>query len=230
MDRVEESQGQLEAEIHKLLHQVTRVTTAALEHGKLAKSRGAAAVEVNVRRITTAENEIHLSSETNGTAFFPRSRHSTTEQQAMRRHFPTHNSTHRLMCLARLPRTLAVRRGLVCGCKTFERYLDTVEVWGSSPHGPTILFSNLAAFATFPFCTFVAQNSPEKIRLMSQATSQNFVLGRQGFDQGVGFHPNGSHLPGVENWKLKRQTSDHAGPSSKVTDQHHITRNIALSQ
>ena len=25
-----------------------------------------------------------------------------------------------------------------------ERYLDTVEVWGSSPHGPTIFFNKLA--------------------------------------------------------------------------------------
>jgi hypothetical protein len=29
-------------------------------------------------------------------------------------------------------------------CKTHERYLDTVEVWGSSPHGPTIVFNHLA--------------------------------------------------------------------------------------
>ena len=35
-------------------------------------------------------------------------------------------------------------RGLVSGCKTNPCHLDTVEVWGSSPHGPTILFNNLA--------------------------------------------------------------------------------------
>ena len=29
-------------------------------------------------------------------------------------------------------------RGLLSYCKTYERYIDTVEVWGSSPHGPTI--------------------------------------------------------------------------------------------
>ena len=34
-------------------------------------------------------------------------------------------------------------RGLVCCCKTYERHLDTVEVWGSSPHGPTIFFKQL---------------------------------------------------------------------------------------
>src|ERR1700730_15440261 len=29
-------------------------------------------------------------------------------------------------------------RGLLSCCKTYERHLDTVEVCGSSPHGPTI--------------------------------------------------------------------------------------------
>lgn len=60
VDRVEESQGQLEAEIRKLLHQITRVATAALEHAREAKSLGAGAVEENLRRITSAEQEIHL--------------------------------------------------------------------------------------------------------------------------------------------------------------------------
>jgi len=42
-------------------------------------------------------------------------------------------------------------RGLVCCCKTYERHLDTVEVWGSSPHGPTIVFTHLAkASENFP--------------------------------------------------------------------------------
>jgi ribosome biogenesis GTPase A len=59
MNRVEESQGQLEAEIRKLLHQITRVAALALEHARQAKSRGTAAVEEKLRRITTAENEIH---------------------------------------------------------------------------------------------------------------------------------------------------------------------------
>jgi len=34
-------------------------------------------------------------------------------------------------------------RGLLSYCKTYERYIDTVEVWGSSPHGPTISFKQL---------------------------------------------------------------------------------------
>jgi predicted GTPase len=59
MERVEESQGQLEAEIRKLLHQITSVATAALEHARETKSRGDTAVEDNLRQITTAEQEIH---------------------------------------------------------------------------------------------------------------------------------------------------------------------------
>jgi len=34
-------------------------------------------------------------------------------------------------------------RGLLSYCKTYERYIDTVEVWGSSPHGPTIVSNHL---------------------------------------------------------------------------------------
>jgi len=60
IERVEESQGQLEAEIRKLLHQITRVATAALDHAREARSHGTAAVEENLRRINGAEKELHL--------------------------------------------------------------------------------------------------------------------------------------------------------------------------
>ncbi|MGB9512339.1 MAG: dynamin family protein [Candidatus Acidiferrum sp.] len=60
MDRVEESQGQLEAEIRKLLHAVTRIATSALDHAREAKSRGAAAVEEKLARIDEVEREIHV--------------------------------------------------------------------------------------------------------------------------------------------------------------------------
>jgi GTP-binding protein EngB required for normal cell division len=59
MDRVEESQGQLEAEIRRLLHQITRVATVALEHARGAKNRGTAAVEENLLRLAEAEKEVH---------------------------------------------------------------------------------------------------------------------------------------------------------------------------
>ncbi|HTZ48472.1 MAG TPA: hypothetical protein VMH20_12815, partial [Verrucomicrobiae bacterium] len=60
MDRLEESQGQLEAEIRKLLHAVTRIATRALEHAREARSRGAAAVEEKLERIDEVERDIHL--------------------------------------------------------------------------------------------------------------------------------------------------------------------------
>jgi hypothetical protein len=59
IERVEESQSQLEAEIRKLLHEVTRVATVALEHARVAKSRGAAAVEEKRQSISEVEKEIH---------------------------------------------------------------------------------------------------------------------------------------------------------------------------
>lgn len=58
MDRLEASQGQLEAEIRKLLHQIMRVATAALEHAREAKSSGTAAVEEKLNRIARVEQEI----------------------------------------------------------------------------------------------------------------------------------------------------------------------------
>jgi predicted GTPase len=60
MVRVEESQSQLEAEIRKLLHQISSAATAAVEHAREIKSCGTAAIEQNLRRVTTAEKEIHL--------------------------------------------------------------------------------------------------------------------------------------------------------------------------
>src|SRR5258708_39241877 len=36
-------------------------------------------------------------------------------------------------------------RGLLSCCKSYPCHLDTVEVCGSSPHGPTIFFSELAS-------------------------------------------------------------------------------------
>jgi hypothetical protein len=58
MDRVEESQGQLEAEVRKLLHEIIRVATTALEHAREAKSRGTPAVQDNLRRIALTEEEV----------------------------------------------------------------------------------------------------------------------------------------------------------------------------
>lgn len=58
MDRVEQSQNQLEAEIRKLLHEVTRIATSALEHAREARSQGASAVQEKLARIAGLEKEI----------------------------------------------------------------------------------------------------------------------------------------------------------------------------
>lgn len=58
LERVEESQSQLEAEIRKLLQEIPRVASVALEHAREAKACGAAAVEGKLRELTAAEGEI----------------------------------------------------------------------------------------------------------------------------------------------------------------------------
>jgi Dynamin family len=58
VDRVQESGGQLEVEIRKLLHEVTRIATSALDHGRDTKTQGASAVEAKLARLATMEEEI----------------------------------------------------------------------------------------------------------------------------------------------------------------------------
>jgi Dynamin family len=59
VDRVQESRGQLEVEIRKLLHEVARIATSALEHAREDIRQGASAVETKLTRIAAAEQEIH---------------------------------------------------------------------------------------------------------------------------------------------------------------------------
>ena len=66
----------------------------------------------------------------------------------VRRLFPTHNPTHKKYVLYELPRTLAVPAVLYVVVKPMSG-IDTVEVWGSSPHGPTIFFNNIETLPTF---------------------------------------------------------------------------------
>jgi hypothetical protein len=58
VDRVQESRGQLETEIRKLLHEVNRMAERALEHARAAKAAGASAVEAKLRRLTEIEQEV----------------------------------------------------------------------------------------------------------------------------------------------------------------------------
>ena len=56
--RVQESRGQLEVEIRKLLHEVTRVAEHALERARTAKAEGAAAVESALARLERTERTL----------------------------------------------------------------------------------------------------------------------------------------------------------------------------
>jgi DNA-binding TFAR19-related protein (PDSD5 family) len=51
VNRVQESRGQLEVEIRKLLHEVTRIAEHALDRARKAKTEGASAVEAALARL-----------------------------------------------------------------------------------------------------------------------------------------------------------------------------------
>jgi hypothetical protein len=55
---VQESRGQLEVEIRKLLHEVSHIAERALDRARVAKSEGAAAVEALLNRLDAIERAI----------------------------------------------------------------------------------------------------------------------------------------------------------------------------
>ena len=65
--------------------------------------------------------------------------------------FPTHNPTHKKYVLYDF-RVLWQSPRSCKFCKTYPCYLDTVEVWGSSPHGPTIICNGLDRIHHNPQC------------------------------------------------------------------------------
>lgn len=60
VDRVERSRGQLEAEVGKLLREVSGISERALDHARDAKAKGTPAVEEKLARLGAAEEEIRL--------------------------------------------------------------------------------------------------------------------------------------------------------------------------
>ena len=58
VDRVHESRGQLEVEIRKILHEVSRIAGRALDRARTTKTEGVAAVQVAVTRLDAIEREI----------------------------------------------------------------------------------------------------------------------------------------------------------------------------
>lgn len=60
VNRVQESRGQLEVEIRRLLHEVIHIAERALEHARGVKAEGASAVEARLSRLKAVENELRL--------------------------------------------------------------------------------------------------------------------------------------------------------------------------
>ena len=59
LDRVQESRSRLEAEIRKLLHEISRIAQQALTRARAARSRGALAVETELARLHDLEKEVY---------------------------------------------------------------------------------------------------------------------------------------------------------------------------
>jgi GTP-binding protein EngB required for normal cell division len=59
LNRVQESRGQLETEIRKLLHEVTRVAEHALAHARKVKEEGEPAVQAALMRLEALEREVY---------------------------------------------------------------------------------------------------------------------------------------------------------------------------
>ncbi|MGB0107238.1 MAG: dynamin family protein [Terriglobales bacterium] len=58
LNRVQESRGKLETEIRKLLHEVSRIAEQALARAKRVREEGAPAVEAELRRLDSLEQEV----------------------------------------------------------------------------------------------------------------------------------------------------------------------------
>jgi len=68
VNRVQESRGQLEVEIRKLLHEVTRIAERALDRARVAKAEGALAVEAALFRLDRTESALRSLCEPNEAA------------------------------------------------------------------------------------------------------------------------------------------------------------------
>ena len=58
LNRIQESRGKLEAEIRKLLHEVSRVAEQALTRAKRVREEGAPAVHAALLRLNSLEQEV----------------------------------------------------------------------------------------------------------------------------------------------------------------------------
>jgi archaellum component FlaC len=58
LNRVQESRARLETEIRRLLHEVSRIAEQALAHAKKVREEGAPAVQAELRRLDSLEQEV----------------------------------------------------------------------------------------------------------------------------------------------------------------------------
>jgi hypothetical protein len=58
LNRIQESRGRLEAEIRKLLHEISRIAEQALDRARKVKDEGTSAVQLAVERLDRIEQDI----------------------------------------------------------------------------------------------------------------------------------------------------------------------------
>jgi hypothetical protein len=58
LNRIQDSRGRLEAEIRKLLHEISRIAEQALNRARKIKDEGTPAVQVAVERLDRIEQDI----------------------------------------------------------------------------------------------------------------------------------------------------------------------------
>jgi GTP-binding protein EngB required for normal cell division len=58
LDRIQESRGRLEADIRKLLHEVSRIAEQALSNAKAAREKGSPAVDAALRKLDELERQV----------------------------------------------------------------------------------------------------------------------------------------------------------------------------
>jgi hypothetical protein len=58
LNRIQDSRGRLEAEIRKLLHEISRIAEQALDRARKVKDEGTSAVQLAVERLDRIEQDI----------------------------------------------------------------------------------------------------------------------------------------------------------------------------
>jgi len=66
LNRVQESRGQLETEVRKLLHEVRRIAERALDRARTTRSEGASAIALALAPIDAAERAVQFLQRRNG--------------------------------------------------------------------------------------------------------------------------------------------------------------------